>query len=124
MFKCIKEVVISNSELNNCEVCFKKGKIYNSYKHRFATGHETRDEGGNEHIIGREGDKWFDEHFKELSIEKLMDQNEKYSQMLELIGWHMDKYINSGLVNEVTTLKNITSVFNDFKMQQKGDEYR
>lgn len=76
MFKCIKEVTF-----NGDEVYFKKGETYHSHKYRFTIGHETRDEYGNEHVIGREGDEWFDEHFVD-AIENAKNE-EYYNFMIE-----------------------------------------
>lgn len=71
MFKCIKEITINNGRV----VCFQKDKSYDSHHFNDTTGHEVTDDTGTPHIIGHEGEEWFDEHFID-SVEDMY--NEKY----------------------------------------------
>ena len=71
MFKCIKEVTMNEGRV----VCFQENKTYDSYHFRYPTGYEVVDDTGEPHIIGQEGNVWFDEYFVDVT-EKV--KNEKF----------------------------------------------
>lgn len=77
MFKCIKEVPSSDGV-----IFFQAGKIYFSPFNNEYTIQEVVDETGEPHIIGREGEEWFNDHFRELTDEEYMEfMIESYSEM-------------------------------------------
>lgn len=77
MFKCIKEVVVNDGRV----ICFQKGAVYDSQYFNDITGYELIDDTGTPHIIGHEGDGWFDEHFVD-AVEDTKDE-EYYNLMVE-----------------------------------------
>jgi len=66
MFKCIKDVTLPHIE----GAMFQEGATY--YTHHFSefSGYHTTNEAGEPHIVGRAGEEFFDEHFRELTDEE------------------------------------------------------